>query len=80
MRNILRRKNMFLESYNNCVLCQAGVEETRDHLFQYCTFARSCRSLLGMNPPLNCSFPEVVIVMKAQLRSEFFLNAVILMS
>lgn len=34
-----------------------------------------------MNPPLNCSFPKVVLVMKAQLRSEFFfLNAIILMS
>lgn len=39
-RNILRRRQMFLESYN-CVLCQEGVEENRDHLFLNCYFART---------------------------------------
>jgi len=69
---------MFLESYN-CVLCQEGVEESRDHRFLICTFARECWSLLGLNLPLQCSFPEVILRMKTHLQSDFFFNAVILM-
>ena len=68
---------MFLESYN-CVLCQEGVEESRNHLFLICTFARECWSLLGLNLPLQCSFPEVILRMKTHLQTDFF-NAVILM-
>lgn len=68
---------MFLESYN-CVLCQEGVEESRNHLFLICTIARECWSLLGLNLPLQCSFPEVILRMKTHLQSDFF-NAVILM-
>ena len=68
---------MFLESYN-CVLCQEGVEESRNHLFLICTFARECWSLLGLNLPLQCSFPEVILRMKTRLQTDFF-NAVILM-
>lgn len=40
-RNILRRKNMHLDSFS-CVLCQLNVEETVTHLFLDCSFARSC--------------------------------------
>ena len=67
---------MFLESYN-CVLYQ-GVEESWNHLFLICTFARECWSLLGLNLPLQCSFPEVILRMKTHLQRDFF-NAVILM-
>jgi hypothetical protein len=33
-RNILRRKNLHLDSYH-CVLCQLSVKETGQHLFNY---------------------------------------------
>ena len=71
-------KDMFLESYN-CVFCLEGVEETRDHLFLKCNFAKDCWNLLGLNLPVQCSFPEVILLMKTHLHSDFFLNAVILM-
>jgi len=32
-KNMLRRRNKFLEEGYNCVLCQEGVEETSEHLF-----------------------------------------------
>jgi hypothetical protein len=47
-RNILRRKIMHLDSYN-CVLCNLSEEETVDHLFMYCPFARDCWDLLNIH-------------------------------
>jgi hypothetical protein len=41
-RNILKRKNMHLESYN-CVLCHLATEKTVTHLFLECPF---CQVLL----------------------------------
>lgn len=40
-RNLLRRKNMFLQYYS-CVLCNTGHEETLFHLFFECPFSTSC--------------------------------------
>jgi 5-methylcytosine-specific restriction endonuclease McrA len=47
-RNILRRKIMHLDSYN-CVLCNLSEEETVDHLFMYCPFARDRWDLLNIH-------------------------------
>jgi hypothetical protein len=46
-RNILRRKNRALPSYN-FVLCTSSVEKTVEHLFLHCPFARSCWSLFNL--------------------------------
>lgn len=54
-RNILRRRHMNLESYN-CVLCTDSMEETLEHLFLRCTFARQCWNLLGITVPQNYTF------------------------
>lgn len=77
-RNILRRKNMHLETYN-CELCQLATEETLHHLFLECPFARSCWGILNLDIQPQSSFPEVILYFRDQLNSEFFLNAVILM-
>jgi hypothetical protein len=44
-RNLLRRKNRVLQSYN-CVLCDSGAEETLFHLFFDCSFSRDCWNAL----------------------------------
>jgi hypothetical protein len=46
-RNILRRKNKVLPSYD-CVLCQLHLDETLEHLFLCCPFAISCWNLLHL--------------------------------
>ena len=61
-RNVLRRRNMNLESYN-CVLCNNSVEETLEHLFLHCNFARQCWNILGIVVPQNASFPSIVSTM-----------------
>jgi hypothetical protein len=47
-RNILKRKNRALPSYD-CVLCQLQLEETLEHLFLHCPFAISCWNLLHLH-------------------------------
>jgi hypothetical protein len=40
-RNLLCRKNFYLQSYD-CVLCSNNAEETLEHLFFDCTFSARC--------------------------------------
>lgn len=53
-RNMLRRRNMNLDSYN-CGLCSLAVEETREHLFLFCPFARQCWGILCLDPLTQAS-------------------------
>jgi hypothetical protein len=49
-RNILRRKGMALQDYN-CMLCSQSSEETVEHLFLDCTFAKECWNLINLEYP-----------------------------
>ena len=77
-RNILKRKNMVLDSYN-CVLCNENVEETVEHLFLHCNFATQCWNFLNLDIPSNSDFPDIVVHFKSTLQSQFFMMVVILM-
>lgn len=46
-REILRRRNMELPSYN-CVLCHLNAEESLHHLFLDCPYAMSFWNMLGL--------------------------------
>ena len=77
-RNILRRRQMHLPSYN-CVMCLNSHEETRSHLFLHCPFARECWQHIRIDVPLDSDFPEVTEMFKDQIQSRFFIAAIILM-
>lgn len=77
-RNLLRRRNMQLDSYN-CALCMGLIEETADHLFVECPFSVMCWDLLGVQLPIQGSFLELIFQIKDQLLTPFFMEAVILM-
>jgi len=77
-RNILRRKSMYLYSYN-CVLCQLNVEESVTHLFLDCPFARSCWSCFNIFLNQDSQFPEAILEVKSQVSSQFFMILVILL-
>lgn len=47
-RGLLRRKNMVLDSYT-CELCIIQRDETLNHLFLHCSFARNCWAAIGIN-------------------------------
>ncbi|XP_066334538.1 uncharacterized protein [Miscanthus floridulus] len=78
-RNILRRRNMFLPSYN-CVLCGLETEETVQHLFLQCQFAKECWHILQIHIPSDVDFPEVMHFLRDALQSQFYMAAIILMS
>ena len=46
-KNIMHRKHWNLEDGTNCILCNRGVFETRDHLFFDCPFASTCWRHIG---------------------------------
>lgn len=76
-RNILRRKNMFLQSYN-CVLCSLNSEETVHHLFLQCEFAKQCWEFIEVHIPSGSEIPNIMAFLKVAIHSQFFMETIIL--
>jgi hypothetical protein len=76
-RNILNRKNLHLDSYN-FVLCLQSTEETCQHLFLLCPFAKKCWELIHIDIPLNETFPGLADYLQDRLHSQFFMTVVVL--
>ena len=47
-RNMLRRRHYTVGNTFSCTMCNAGVEETVEHLFFHCAFSKSCWHLLKL--------------------------------
>jgi len=77
-RNILRRKQMILETYS-CAICLTGQEETSEHLFWDCPFAQHCWTLLQVEVIQQGSTIQNFTAIKEQLQNQFFMAATILM-
>jgi hypothetical protein len=73
-RNILRRRNMHLDSYTY-VLYSTNIEETLEYRFLDCTFARACWNLLDINLLSNIDVQRRLQIIKHRLKSPFFMNA-----
>ena len=78
-RNILRRKNMFLPSYN-CVLCHGNHEETVDHLFLHCPFVKQAWEILNLHYQPSEESLQIVANFKLLLGVPFFMEIIILWS
>ena len=68
---------MFLSSYS-CVLCGLDAEETLQHLFLQCQFAKQCWQIIGIDIPSDADFPEVMFFLWDTLHSQFFMAVIIL--
>jgi hypothetical protein len=77
-RNILRRRQMHLPSYS-CVLCSINHEETVDHLFLECDFARSCWSLIGLTIISSPDPFQRFQSLGQQLNVAFYMEIIIIM-
>jgi hypothetical protein len=62
---------MFPPSYS-CVLCGLDVEETLQHLFLQCQFAKQCWQIIGVDIPSEVDFPDVIMFLKDALHSVFY--------
>lgn len=78
-RELLRRRNMELESYT-CVLCNDSEEESIVHLFSTCTFAYHCWHSLGVQTSANLSPQQNLEMMRTQINKPFFMEVIILTS
>lgn len=77
-RNILRRKQMQLQSFN-CEICLSHREETLLHLFWECPFAKDCWGLFNLETVEQGSTTANILALKNQLNSQFFMVMIILL-
>lgn len=68
-RNMLRR-NMTLDSCN-CGLCSLAVEETREHLFLFCPFARQCWGILCLYIPTDTTSEKLFLCLRSSYNLKF---------
>jgi hypothetical protein len=78
-RNILKRKNMQLPSYN-CVLCNQNIEETVEHLFLDCKLAKACWGKIGLTVDSSLNPLQIFQSFRLQLGVAFFMEVIIVMS
>jgi hypothetical protein len=55
-KSMLRRRHMNIQGTVTCVMCNSGAEETIDHLFFDCPFAKECWAMLLFSGTLRFSF------------------------
>jgi hypothetical protein len=78
-RNMLRRRNMELDSYS-CENCLWQREETLYHLFLRCNFAKACWNSIGITPPRIPNPEEASANLNHQLNVPFSMEIIILMT
>lgn len=77
-RNLLKRRNMHLDSYD-CALCMNATEETLEHLFLGCTFASSCWYQIGIVLQPQANIPDTIQQLRDQMDPQFFMIVAILL-
>jgi hypothetical protein len=78
-RNLLRRKNFNLPSYN-CELPGCSEEESLEHLFQTCPFANKCWDSVCPQRCRNLSIIDSIKDIKDKLQVPFSMEIIILAS
>jgi hypothetical protein len=77
-RNLLRRKNMALDSFD-CELCLLFKEEKPGHLFFKCPFVKNCWNRIGVTPPTWLKPDRAARHIKSSLKVPFAMDIIILM-
>lgn len=78
-RDLLRRRNMELDSYT-CELCILQRPETVAHLFLHCNFAKACWDFIGVSVTTIRTVPQIFRKIKDKLSVPFFMEIIILMT
>jgi len=68
---------MYLPDYT-CACCDHVVEESLEHLFIQCQFARACWNALGLFVGHGDTF-DTLVQLKVQLGVPFFMDIIIVM-
>jgi hypothetical protein len=78
-RGLLQRKNMELDSYT-CDLCIWQYEETIQHLFHHCNFAKACWAAIEISMPISSNRKRVITMLKRRIDQPFAMEVIILMT
>lgn len=73
-RNMLRRRNKFLDEWYNCALCSDGVEETFEHLFFYCSRAIGRWFSIGLSWSDHVDIHQKIYEAKQEFAYPFFME------
>lgn len=73
-KDIMQRKHWHVDSGPECVLCNAAILETKDHLFFECDFARHCWEFLHIPWAESGSFSEDFVHAKAAFPGPCFME------
>ena len=78
-KDILRRKNMQLDSYT-CELCILQKIERTSHLFFRCRFAKACWNSIGISFSTTRNILQIISHIKRALHLPFAMDIIILMT
>lgn len=70
---------MALDSYD-CELCILQEEESLDHLFLKCNFAKRCWQVIGISFSTHLRPLQIIKVIKRKLKVPFFMEIIICMA
>jgi hypothetical protein len=74
---MLRRRNLFDEDDEHCVLCTTGIDEDLDHLFFDCPFSKRCWEKIGMQWNTGLSlYLRIAHARQQQQNIPFFMEVV----
>jgi hypothetical protein len=76
-RNLLRRKNFMLQSYQ-CIVESCNEEETLVHLFWACSFAKKCWDFISPQRNRSLSILEAFEDMRVKMKLPFAMEVLIL--
>jgi hypothetical protein len=76
-KDILRRRNMHLDSYT-CEMCILQRPETCAHLILRCNFAKACWASIGVSVATSTSTAQILNRMRRRLQVPFFMEIIIL--
>ena len=75
-KTMLRKRNLFDEDDEHCVLCTAGIDEDLDHLFFDCPFSKRCWEKIGMQRNTGLSLYPRIAHARQQQNIPFFMEVV----
>jgi hypothetical protein len=75
-RDLMLRKQWYLDSEPECVLCTEAVLETKDHLFFNCDFAQQCWEFLSIQWDMSRLFSEKFMAARAAFEGSCFMEIV----
>jgi hypothetical protein len=74
-KDMLLRKNFTLNDNGLCRLCDAGLVETRDHLFWNCNFSRQCWQSVNIMINDSLDLPQMITAARDNFGKPFFFEA-----